>query len=473
VPVLTGLSPHLRLQSDERLIALVRRGHHGAFEALVKRYHSRLLAFCRHMLGSNEDAEDVLQEVFTASFRAICADEREINVRPWLYRIARNRCLNHLRRPQDAGQESMDVFEREAGATTADTVHRREEFRQVLADVQDLPETQRTALLLREIDALTYEQIAVAMETTVPSVKSLLVRARISLAEASEARHLTCAEVRLELTQAAEGLTKAAAPTRRHVRSCSRCKTFRRELRRTSHALAMVLPVGPLAVAQKLLAAKAAGAKLGGAKLVGAKLGAGAATEGATGGAALFGGGSAGVLSAASGSIAVKAAAGLAAAALVTAGAVEVRRGDAGRDATASAPAQAAVDVRPPPEPLLAAPSPATRPVEHRSPVPAAPEPPEPVTAAEPAPKPDPEPAPVVEEPVVAEPAPVPVEAETEPAPPTDETYEGETTEPTDPAVEPPGEPEPPPDDTGGEPTGAPAPARGSGGSDFPGTTKP
>ena len=66
----------LRLQSDERLIALVRRGNHGAFEALVARYQSRLLAFCRHMLGSREDAEDVLQEVFAASFNAILADDR-------------------------------------------------------------------------------------------------------------------------------------------------------------------------------------------------------------------------------------------------------------------------------------------------------------------------------------------------------------------------------------------------------------
>ena len=95
-----GRSPLLRLQSDERLIALVRRGNHHAFEALVARYQARLLAFCRHMLSSKEDAEDVLQEVFAAAFNAILADERAINVRPWLYRIARNRSLNHLRRTQ-------------------------------------------------------------------------------------------------------------------------------------------------------------------------------------------------------------------------------------------------------------------------------------------------------------------------------------------------------------------------------------
>ncbi|HEV7462210.1 MAG TPA: sigma factor, partial [Solirubrobacteraceae bacterium] len=64
----------LRLQSDERLVALIRRGNHGAFEALVSRYQSRLHAFCRHMLGSREDAEDVLQEVFAAAFNAMQAD---------------------------------------------------------------------------------------------------------------------------------------------------------------------------------------------------------------------------------------------------------------------------------------------------------------------------------------------------------------------------------------------------------------
>ena len=172
-------SPLLRLQSDERLIALIRRGNHHAFEALVARYQARLLAFCRHMLSSREDAEDVLQEVFAAAFNAILADDRPINVRPWLYRIARNRSLNHLRKAQAIGVDSMDVHLSEHGLTTADKVHKREEFRQLMSDVQDLPETQRTALLLREIDALSYEQIAEAMETTVPSVKSLLVRARV------------------------------------------------------------------------------------------------------------------------------------------------------------------------------------------------------------------------------------------------------------------------------------------------------
>src|ERR687894_2301418 len=258
-----GRSPLLRLQSDEKLVALVRRGNQHAFEALVSRYQARLLSFCRHMLGSREDAEDVLQEVFAAAFNAMIADERPINVRPWLYRIARNRSLNHLRKAQAVGVDSMDLHLSEHGLTTADKVHRREEFRQLMADVQELPETQRTALLLREIDALSYEQIAEAMETTVPSVKSLLVRARVGLAEAAEARLLTCEEVRDELAEVAEGLARTTPPVRRHLRTCERCQTFKRQLRQTNRALAAVFPVGPLLLLKKALLAHAGGAAAG------------------------------------------------------------------------------------------------------------------------------------------------------------------------------------------------------------------
>src|SRR3954449_9747806 len=140
LPGLSGRSPLLRLKGDEQLIELTRKGQHGAFEALVQRYQSRLLAFCRHMLNSTEDAEDVLQEVFAAAFNAILADTRPINARPWLYRIARNRSLNHLRRTQAIGVDSMDIHVADAGQTTAEKVHEREEFRALIGDVQELPE---------------------------------------------------------------------------------------------------------------------------------------------------------------------------------------------------------------------------------------------------------------------------------------------------------------------------------------------
>ena len=357
--ILGRRSPLLKLQGDERLVALIREGHDHAFEVLFERYHSRLLAFCRHMLRSTEDAEDVLQEVFVKAHAAMLADDRHINVRPWLYRIARNRCLNHLRRPVPEGQDSMDVMVGENGVTTADRVQKREDFRALVADVQDLPETQRTALLLRELDALSYEEIAETMDTTIPAVKSLLVRARMSLAEATHSRQLTCGEVRLELAEAAEGLRKASGPVRHHVKRCEACGEFRGQLRSNTKTLAALAPIGPLALALKGLIAKfgwggSSGAATGsatsgsgiagstgavagasGAGAGGAAAGAGAGTAvaggAAAGGAAAVGGGGAAFGGAAAGggiagAIGAKAAATAATAALLTAGAVEVRQ---------------------------------------------------------------------------------------------------------------------------------------------------
>jgi RNA polymerase sigma factor (sigma-70 family) len=326
--LLARRSPLLKLQGDEKLIAMARSGNPGAFEAIVDRYQGRLLGFCRQMLGSTEDAEDVLQEVFVNAYRAMLADEREINLRPWLYRIARNRCLNYLRKPKADAQESMDMVPEVDAASTAERVHNREEFRQILSDVNKLPETQRAALLLREMDALSYEEIAAAMDTTVPSVKSLLVRARISLAEASQARLLTCGEVRIELSEAAEGLRKASAPVRRHVRECEECADFRSQIRSTDKALAALSPIGPLFALKGFVLSKLGlgGAGGAGAGATGAA-GAGAGAVGGVGvGAAISGSSAAGGLGALGGALGTKAVAGVVTAAVLTAGAVEVKQ---------------------------------------------------------------------------------------------------------------------------------------------------
>jgi RNA polymerase sigma factor (sigma-70 family) len=329
--LLARKSPLLKLQGDEKLIAMARGGNPGAFEAIVDRYQGRLLGFCRQMLGSTEDAEDVLQEVFVNAYRAMLADEREINLRPWLYRISRNRCLNQLRKPSADAQESMDMVPEVEAASTAEKVHNREEFRQIVADVNKLPETQRSALLLREMDALSYEEIADAMETTVPSVKSLLVRARISLGEASQARLLTCGEVHVELSEAAEGLRKVSAPVRRHVRECAECADFRSKVRSNEKLLAAMFPVAPLFALKGFIASKlglggssAAGSAAAGSAAAGG--GAAAAGGAASGiGAALGGSGAAsglGGLGGAIGSaIGTKAVAGVVTAAVLTAGA--------------------------------------------------------------------------------------------------------------------------------------------------------
>jgi RNA polymerase sigma factor (sigma-70 family) len=212
-------SPLLRFASDEKLIALVRRGREDAFEVLFDRYRPRLVAFARNMLRSAEDAEDVMQEVFVNAFRAIQADDRPIAVKPWLYRITRNRSLNELRRNTADAVESMDVFEGTT-STTGEAVERRERIGEIVTDVKRLPEQQRAALLLREMEGLPYQQIADVLDTTVPSVKSLLVRARMGLAEAAEARAMSCGDATVALASPDDAERKAA---RRHVRHCCDC----------------------------------------------------------------------------------------------------------------------------------------------------------------------------------------------------------------------------------------------------------
>ena len=212
-------SPLLRFAADEKLIALVRRGRDDAFEVLVDRYRARLIAFCRNMLRSPEDAEDVFQEVLVNAYRAIRADSRPIAAKPWLYRIARNRCLNELRRNTASGVESMDVFEA-LGPTAGETVERREHLSEIVVDVKRLPEQQRAALLLREMDGLGYQQIADVLDTTIPSVKSLLVRARMGLAEAAEARSMSCTDARSQVVSQDEAARRAG---RRHQQYCNAC----------------------------------------------------------------------------------------------------------------------------------------------------------------------------------------------------------------------------------------------------------
>jgi RNA polymerase sigma factor (sigma-70 family) len=176
-------------RSDEQLVALTRRGHQRAFDALAARYEPRLLWLCRRMLKSTEDAEDALQEVFVSAFKAITSGDYEIRVRPWLYRIATNRCINHLRGGAGTvGVDTMDDRYATSERTVFDDLISRDDFRQLVCDIQSLPERQRVAVISREIEGMSYGRIAVEMDTTVAGVKSLLVRARTGLRAAAASR---------------------------------------------------------------------------------------------------------------------------------------------------------------------------------------------------------------------------------------------------------------------------------------------
>ena len=260
--------PLLRLRSDDQLLALFRAGSDEAFNVLHDRYRQRLFAYVRQMLSaqSRQDAEDVLQDVFVRAFGALRADARPVNVRAWLYRVAHNRCIDHLRRPVPA---PSDVFEmsRTPLHDPVEDAQRREDLRRLVTDVGRLPEQQRSALLMREIDGMSYADLAAALDVTVPAVKSLLVRARLGLVEAAEARSTDCAVIREDLTSAYDRGVKASGRARRHMRECSGCREYRTALRSVRSSFAALSPGvgGAAALVAKLFGLGGGGAAAGGA----------------------------------------------------------------------------------------------------------------------------------------------------------------------------------------------------------------
>src|ERR1700742_4837847 len=132
-----------------------------------------------------------------------------MNVRAWLYRVAHNRCIDHLRRPIPPAAELFEVS-RKPLHDPVEEAQRRDDLRQLVEDVSRLPEQQRSALLMREIDGMAYADLAVALDVTVTAVKSLLVRARVGLAADADARDAYCNEIRTDLLRAYDRGVKAS-----------------------------------------------------------------------------------------------------------------------------------------------------------------------------------------------------------------------------------------------------------------------
>jgi RNA polymerase sigma factor (sigma-70 family) len=320
--------PLLRLRSDEQLVRLFRAGSDEAFRVIHDRYRTRLFAYARQMLGgSRADAEDALQDVFVRAYGALRANDRHVSLRAWLYRIAHNRCIDELRRVGGPGSPGAPVEVLELVQAPAsdpmDAVERRESLRRLVEDVQRLPEQQRSALLMREMSGMAYQDLATALDVTVPAVKSLLVRARIGLAQASEARDTACAAIRADLADAHERGVRASGLVKRHLHDCKGCSAYRRELRAIDARLAALVPaLGPVALFAKLLG-------IGGGSAGVASGGVSGATAAAAGGgaAAAAGGGAAAAASVGIAGVSFSHVAAAVAVAVVSAGgAVEVQQ---------------------------------------------------------------------------------------------------------------------------------------------------
>jgi len=175
-------------QSDLELVRRAQRGERGAFDLLVLRYQHKVVKLVARLLRDPTEAEDVAQEAFVKAYRALASFRGDSAFYTWLYRIAvntaRNAMASRQRRPLDY---EADLSETEQSAVASRMSHSDTPEATVLSDeihatvnraVAELPEDLRTAIILREIEGLSYEEIAAAMDCPVGTVRSRIFRAR-------------------------------------------------------------------------------------------------------------------------------------------------------------------------------------------------------------------------------------------------------------------------------------------------------
>ena len=223
-PAASGRLPAtLALTGDERLARLVKAGNERAFVALYSRYQQQLYRYCRSMLRDDADAQDALQATFAGAFSALRQGRRDAPLRPWLYRIAHNESVSLLRRRRP--HEQLGNPSEGACASAEDQAAGRERLAQLVADLQELPDRQRGALVMRELSGLTHEQIALALGTSVGAAKQTIFEARRSLLEFAEGRAMSCEEVCRILSDGDRRALRGRR-VRAHVRDCAGCSAF-------------------------------------------------------------------------------------------------------------------------------------------------------------------------------------------------------------------------------------------------------
>jgi RNA polymerase sigma factor (sigma-70 family) len=171
------LGPALRAQPDRRLVDLVRDGYDAAFEEIVRRYRRPLDRFAAGIVGGH--SEDVTQDALSKALLALRGSEAEIELRPWLYRIVRNTALNDLRDNPAMTEELSETIA--SARSAAAEVEAREELTDLMERLRALPEPQRAALVMRELEGLSHEEIAAALGVSGGAARQAIYRARAAL----------------------------------------------------------------------------------------------------------------------------------------------------------------------------------------------------------------------------------------------------------------------------------------------------
>jgi RNA polymerase sigma factor (sigma-70 family) len=254
------------LLSDLRLARQASDGDQRAFEAIYKRYHQEIYRFCLSILGRPEDAQEALQNTMVKALRSLPGERREIKLKPWLYRVAHNESIDLLRRRREGAE--LDEAQASSGAEITETVALRERLGRLLADLGELPERQRSALLMRELGGLDYGQIGAAFESSPAVARQTVYEARLGLRELEAGREMSCERVTRRLSEG-DGRIGRRRDIRAHLRACPDCRAFRDSIEGRRGDLQALAPL-PAAAAASILHGLlggnvAAGSGLGGA----------------------------------------------------------------------------------------------------------------------------------------------------------------------------------------------------------------
>jgi RNA polymerase sigma factor (sigma-70 family) len=208
---------------DETLATLTQKGNEQAFSALYERYHQVLYRYCRTILRNDADAQDALQSAFTSGLAALQRGQRKAPVRPWLFRIAHNEAITLLRRRRSA--EDLWDAPPQVACSAEEREAERTRFSQLVADLSELPERVRGALLMRELSGLSHEEIALALGTSAGAAKQAIFDARRALHEFAEGRAMECEEIRRHISDG-DGRVLRGRRLRAHLRDCAPCSAL-------------------------------------------------------------------------------------------------------------------------------------------------------------------------------------------------------------------------------------------------------
>jgi RNA polymerase sigma factor (sigma-70 family) len=238
-----------RVLSDHRLAQRAVKGDKRAFAAIFNRYHQSLYRYCLAIVGNSQDAQDALQNTMVKVLGALPGEERRIQLKPWLYRIAHNESIALLRRRRETRQ--LDPELGAVGSGLTETAASRERLRQLISDLDELPERQCGALVMRELAGLDFDEIGTALGTSPAVARQTLYEARLSLRQMDEGRQMSCETVTKALSDG-DGRVTRRRDLRAHLRTCASCRSFREEIKSRERDLAALSPL-PAIVAAGLL----------------------------------------------------------------------------------------------------------------------------------------------------------------------------------------------------------------------------